>query len=520
MKVRAKTYILIFLFFLFVCWGCEDEIDIAPIGVAQSTIPANENDASGLLTGVYSTLSNLETHTGKSAVWREGWFIQWSVNMQCSDDIYKGGDSHGDQQYLEDLGYFKTGYNQAIDWKWRKMWVGIYRANYAINSIPSIEGLEQSLIDRYVAEAKFLRALFYTELLKNFGDVPMVTEVLGPDDVLPRSSSKAVYETIVEKDLKEAADILPQKGEYGKADMHRATRGAALCLLAKAYLYQEKWQDAYNTAKNVIEEKKYSLEPNFRDIFEIDNPDGVESVFEIAFSGDPSKSSVNQGWAGAPCIGSRNDGSWGWLTPSTDLDREFEEGDPRHPLTIIHNGDTYAEEFGGAPYLITPESSNQPPYQVAYKYYIPKSKRGNYYWKQPYNLQLIRYADLLLMYGEAALRLGKQTDADWAVEQIRARARNMSGDSSVLPQKNNVSIDDIIHERRVELATEGHRFNDLRRWGIAQQVLNALPAKIATYPEADYIGAKGALYQSPRNDLFAIPPSDVERAGWSQNPGY
>jgi len=72
----------------------------------------------------------------------------------------------------------------------------------------------------------------------------------------------------------------------------------------------------------------------------------------------------------------------------------------------------------------------------------------------------------------------------------------------------------------VELATEGHRFYDLKRWGIAQQVLNALPAKIATYPEASYIGSKGALYVSPRNDLFQIPPTDVSRAGWTQNPGY
>ena len=515
---KIKSIILLVLSMTIMA-GCNDLINIESPGITQNAIPRSQDDAIGLVTGCYSIFMDYDQTQGVDN-WVEGWFCQWLVAEQCGDDSYKGGDSHGDFQGEEDLGYFKTGYNFVIDWKWRKMWIGISRCNNAINSIPNVKGINADLSKRLVAEAKFVRAYLYMELLRNFGDLPIITTVITTTDVnQPRVPMKQVYETLVETDLKTAAADLPQKSAYATSDGGRATRGAALSLLAKVYLYEKKWSDAYTTAKTVISEGEYSLESNFRNIFEVNNVNGKESIFEIAYSGNQT---YPFGWVGANAIGSRDDGGWGWLQPSTDLDREFESGDPRHQMTIIHDGDTFVDGWNGQPYPITAVRSNQTPYTASYKFFIPKSKRvANNWLRQNYNLQLIRYADLLLMYGEAALQSGHQSDADWAVEQVRARARNMSvNPTSVLPVKSNIKMSDIIHERRVELAQEGHRFYDLKRWGIAQQVLNALPAKIATYPEGAYIGPKGALYQSPRNDFFAIPTSDLSRAGWTQNPGY
>ncbi|MEN9909029.1 MAG: hypothetical protein RLZZ540_2178 [Bacteroidota bacterium] len=518
-KIYKKQLIFLFFVSFIGLSSCNDLIDISSPGITQDAIPMNQKDAVGLITGCYSTFMDYDQTQGVDN-WVEGYFCQWLVSEECGDDIYKGGDSHGDFQAMEDLGYFKTGYNNVIDWKWRKMWIGIARCNKAIISIPNVPGINVDLSARLVGEAQFLRAYFYMELLRNFGDLPIITTPITAFDVnQPRVAVKDVYEKLVEPDLVAAAAILPQKTAYAAADAGRATRGAALSLLAKAYLYQKKWSNAFTTGKMVIDEGQYNLETNFRDVFEVDNVNGKESIFEIAYSGNQT---YPFGWVGANAIGSRDDINWGWLQPSTDLDREFESGDPRHQMTIIHDGDTFVDGWGGQPYPITALRNNQAPYTASYKYFIPKSKRVSNNWlRQNYNLELIRYADLLLMYGEAALQSGNQVKADWAVEQVRSRARNQSANPSMtLPIKTGVTMNDIIHERRVELATEGHRFYDLKRWGIAQQVLNALPAKIATYPEALYIGAKGALYQSPRNDYFQIPPTDVSRAGWTQNPGY
>ena len=518
-KIYKIQVIFLFVLGFLALSGCNDLIDITSPGITQAAIPTNQTDAVGLVTGCYSTFMDYDQTQGVDN-WVEGWFCQWLVAEECGDDSYKGGDSHGDFQAEEDLGYFKTGYNNIIDWKWRKMWIGIARCNKAITSIPTVQGVDAALAKRLVGEAQFLRAYFYMELVRNFGDVPIITVPVTATDVnQPRVAVKTVYETLIETDLVAAAAVLPQKSAYAAADAGRATRGAALSLLAKAYLYEKKWSSAFTTSQTVITEAQYSLEPNFRNVFEVDNVNGRESIFEVAFSGNQT---YPFGWVGANAIGSRDDASWGWLQPSTNLDREFETGDPRHQMTIIHDGDTFVDGWGGQPYAITALHNNQAPYTASYKFFIPKSKRVSNNWlRQNYNLQLIRYADLLLMYGEAALQSGNQVKADWAVEQVRARARNQSANpATTLLPKSGVTMNDIIHERRVELASEGHRFYDLKRWGIAQQVLNALPAKIATYPEAAYIGAKGALYQSPRNDFFQIPPTDVSRAGWTQNPGY
>ncbi len=496
--------------------GCKKFLD-TPTPGATSNIPPGIPNANALVTGCYATFMDYDQTAGVDN-WVEGWFCQWLVNEECSDDIYKGGDSHGDFQMMEDLGYFRTGYNQAITWKWRKQWIGIARCNNAIQRIPGMANVDKALADRLVAEAKFLRAFFYFELVRDFGDVPIILMPINVDNInQPRKPIKDVYEQVIEKSLTEAAAVLPEKDDAGY-ESGRASKGAALSLLAKAYLYQKKWDLAFSTFDKVVVGNKYQLEPNYRKIFDVSNVNGIESVFEIPYSGNQT---FPFGWVGASALGSRNDGSWGWMQPSTDLEKEFESGDPRLQLTIIRNGDTFVQDYNGNPYPITPEKNNQAPYTAPYKYYIPKSKRQPNQWlSQNYNLQVIRYADVLLMYAESALQSGKGNKAADAVEQVRARARKMATLPGVLPAKATVTMDDIIHERRVELGTENHRFNDLRRWGIAQKVLNALPARIATYPEASYIGQKGALYQSPRNDHFAIPPLDVSKAGWQQNAGY
>lgn len=506
----------LFFFTMLIFADCDNGyIEIPADGqIDITTAFNNENDAIYLVNGCYDVLQ-----------------FNWGVEVPrmlgdlCSDNAWKGGDSPSDQGEFLELMYFTAGTNNKfIQYYWKSYWMGIYRCNLSLQEIPKIEEINNTLRNRLLAEAKFLRAYYYFELVRNFGDLPILTSPISSDEIkMPRQPKKDVYEQLIEKDLIEVATVLPQKSEYSSVDMGRATRGAALSLLTKVYLYEKKWDDAYSTSKTVIEEGEYSLQPNFRNIFDIDYPNSVESIFEVQNSGNQT---YIEG-AGLP-VGTRSraDGGWGWFIPSTNLLLAFEKGDPRKNLTIVSNGDTHVEDHLGEPYKVTP----LPPYRMDYKLYIPKAKRVANEWQHTnYDYKLIRYADLLLMYAESANESSKVTDALWALEQVRARARNMQANPSVLPEVTVTNQSDvreaIRHERRVELAMEFERFYDLVRWGIAKEVLNKFAdfnvnsgLTISEHPEQG--DEKGRLFQTGKHELFAIPVRDVELAGWTNNPGY
>jgi hypothetical protein len=459
----------------------------------------------------------------------------WSMEVPrmlgdlCADNAWKGGDSPGDQGELLELMYFTAGTtNKFVEYAWKQHWIGVYRCNLAIEKIPGIKTMDETLRKRLIAEAKFLRAYYYFELVKNFGDLPIIKAPIAPDAFnQPRAPKKDVYEMLIEPDLLEVAELLPQKDVYSSSDVGRVTRGAALSLLAKTYLYEKKWDKAFNTAQIVIGEGKYGLEPNFRRIFDIENPNGIESIFEVQNSGNQT----NGEGAGLPvACRSRNDGGWGWFVPSTNLLMAFESGDPRKNLTIVSHGDLTVEDKLGIPYSITASASNQAPYRMNYKMYIPVAKRVANEWEHTaYNYKLIRYADLLLMYAEAANESGKTAEAVNTLELVRKRARSMSSDPIILPQvttTDQVQVRNAIRqERRVEFAMEFQRFYDIVRWGIAKEALDGfadfnMNSSLTSAQLPEKGDSKGSLFKVGKHELFAVPARDCQLAGWAQNPGY
>ncbi|MDR0429754.1 MAG: RagB/SusD family nutrient uptake outer membrane protein [Tannerellaceae bacterium] len=506
-----KTYINIFrtaiiCFSVFLC-SCESFIDIPVKGVLTNEAYKTGDDAVMLVTGCYN------------AIHGNNWNIDFPLMFGdwCSDDSWKGGENASDQgEALEVMYFFAGTNNKFIEYIWRIRWMGVYRCNNALKVIPTIE-MDADLKERLIAEAKFLRAYQYFEIVKQFGDLPKITEPITPAEAkLPRENKSIIYSEIIEKDLAEAAAVLPQRDEYEGADIGRATRGAALGFLGKAYLYQKKYQEAYNTFKTVVSEGKYALEKDFLSNWDVDNENNIESIFEIQEDG----SQVYSEGAGLPTLmRSRADNGWGYNLPSTSLLQAFEPGDPRKKLTIIEEGDI----IEGMPYSM---ENVLPPQRTSYKHYIPKAKRMSSEWGQSnYNLRIYRYADLLLMYAEAAVETGDMQTALWALEQVRARARNLSDDSSVLPQvttTNKAEITNAIrHERRIELAMEQTRFWDICRWGIAKQVLTEfVQFNMNINTESDKNDDKGTLFQEGKHELFAIPEKDCAVAGWNNNPGY
>lgn len=508
MKTYSKLLTIGALSGLLLTTGCESFIDVPVEGVlSDESAYKTESNAIEMVTGCYD------------AIHGNSWNIDFPIMFGdwCSDDSWKGGENASDQGEALEVMYFYAGTNNKfVEYAWRVRWMGIYRCNNALQIIPGIE-MDAKLKERLIAEVKFLRGYQYFELIKQFGDLPKITTPISPAEAkVPRESKYVIYSEIIEKDFSEAAAVLPQNDGYDAADVGRATRGAALGYLAKAYLYQKKYQDAYNTFKTVVTEGKYALEKDFLSNWDVDNENNIESVFELQEDG----SQIYDEGAGLPTLmRSRADNGWGYNLPSTSLKNAFEPGDPRLKLTIIEEGDI----IEGEPYSM---ENVLPPKRTSYKHYIPKAKRMSNEWgKSNYNIRVYRYADLLLMYAEAAVGINDMETALWALEEVRGRARNLSSDVDVLPRVTTTDpaalTNAIRHERRVELAMEQTRFWDLCRWGIAKQVLDEFVRFNTTENTAtDKADDKGSLFREGKHEVFAIPEKDCGAAGWDNNPGY
>jgi len=337
-----------------------------------------------------------------------------------------------------------------------------------------------------------------------FGNVPLVENVLAPSEYdLPQSDPSAVWASI-EKDLTEAAAVLPRKSGYAQDDLGRATHGAASALLAKAYLFQNKFADAKAALEAVINSGEYMLVPNFEDNFTTAGENGPESVFEIQYmnasGGNWGRNNANEGTFSNVFQRARGQfEGFGFNIPTQDLvDEFFAEGseDPRLQHTVFRVGDqmgdrgTFTKDAtGGFPHdYYTKKTFNRKDEEAPFG--DPNPNGGS-------NDRVIRYADVLLMHAESAYHTGDEAGAQSSLNEVRARVGldpvSLSGQDL---------LEFIYHERRVELAMEGHRFFDLVRTGRAQNVLGPLGFiegihEIQPIPEFEITKSNGVYQQNP-----------------------
>ncbi|MCR6639094.1 MAG: RagB/SusD family nutrient uptake outer membrane protein [Sporocytophaga sp.] len=426
-----------------------------------------------------------------------------------SDDAIKGGsgtsdipDFHALETFIGNAGL------PALLLPWQRNYTGIYRANLVIERAP-LSNADEATKTRVINEAKFLRAYYHFEQVKMYGDVPLVTKVLGANDYnLGRTPAAEVYKQI-EADLKDAS-ALPQKGGI---ETGRATRGAALALLAKVQMYQTrtdlgKWNEVLTNAESVINSKIYDLEKKYADVHTVAKENGIESIFEIqsntkvgGAAGDNNSdwSLGNEGTFINVMFRGRDNGGWGFNCPSLDLLEEFKKektvdghDDPRLKATIIQDGDSVFNEKYKA-------DINSYPYTGTYcrKYVEPQSLFGLNQSDGPSNYRIIRYADVLLMAAEAANELGMTEKALKYLKEVRDRVN--------MPEVTEVNKDrlrEIIwRERRVELALEGHRFFDIVRQGRAAQIMGKTytfsnAQEVFPVPQAEIDMSKGKIKQT------------------------
>jgi len=503
MKTFAK-YILAFTLLL-VINSCEDFIDIPIQGLQVSdNYFATEEECQRAVYACYESLSPDDW-------WQLDFF--WMVGDVCSDEAFKGNSIEGDQRDFGNLANFNIhSNNEWVEFKWLFTYTTIARCNLVIQKVPDSPASDENK-KLFVAEAKFLRALSYFELVKNFGGVQLIlTQISAGDGAVLRSSQEEIYAQI-EQDLKDAATHLPLKSEQATADIGRATKGAAQAYLAKAYVYQEEWSDAYAYSDSVIRSGEYNLNDAFEDVWSIDNPNGSGSIFEIQHSYDD----VHYIGSALPVLSrSRADGGWGFGTPSSYLEKAM-EGDPRLQWTIIKEGDNVDEDHTS----YNTELSQNESGRINRKYYLTLAERPSKdeHLRSALNHILIRYADLLLLHSESAYHTSDEESAREAVSEVRERV-----ELEAITTSGTNLLQAIYKERQLELAMEGHRYYDLKRTDRLTEVIQDFydyNQNRSTDPY-DAGHSKGSLFQPGVHELFPIPASEITFSDYviEQNPGY
>lgn len=484
--------------------ACSDEfLDEEPLGTSSSaTLFADEAGAIRATNGIYAHLRN----------WDVVGFPYFGILELPSDDADVGS-TPGDGSFprlelINTFTYDPT--TEELNGYWTGTYRGINRCNQVIYNLPDID-MNEDLKARLIAEARFLRAFYYFNLVRAFGEVPIIDKVYtDPEDArnaVPKSSEADIYTFIIE-DLNAAISVLPLKSEYPVSELGRATKGAAQGMLAKVYLFRQDYENAQSNALAVIQSGEYDLYPDYRSLFFPEQENGVESLFEaqIIDREDMAISNEYTKWQGV-----RGQFGWGFNAPTEDLSNAYEEGDPRRTATIFYSGDTL--EGASEPYLLPVDQGAMP--RANKKTMLPLDMHpAGYPGNSPTNYIILRYADILLIYAEAANELGQSAEALMYLNWVRERARG--GNPDVLPDitiTDQATLREIIwHERRVELAMEGQRFFDVIREnkvepGRATEIFHALG-------KTEFDINKHATFPVPQQQIDVSAGTLTQDANW------
>ncbi|MBC3787870.1 RagB/SusD family nutrient uptake outer membrane protein [Spirosoma utsteinense] len=490
--------------------GCDRNLTIVnPNQVTTESFWKTDADALAGVNAVYST-----THRGGISRWMPFYYIIRSDegrSQSPATDIV----NNMDQFLIIDYNY---GNAYAV---WNDNYIGVNRANQVIDNVSTIT-MDATLKQRYLGEAKFLRAMYYYHLVTLFGNVPLVlnTPVVGDK---PTSATIAQVWAQIETDLNEAAAALPTT--YSTADLGRATKGAAYGLLARAYLQQKKYTEALTPLQWLADgegKSVYALVPNYRDNFLISTENNRESVFEWQFQINPAEftdddsqtpnqnygTSVSQ-FFGPSGIGWSDGEAQRWVTrefnertttgardPRLEASFLFDSTDVRGPAFSPIYGQTFLQRYG---------ADNKRVWFRKFQNDHWKNEEG---YRSPNNWRYIRYADVLLMYAEALNATGKTTQAYAYVDQVRQRA-GLARLSVAKPGLTQAQfLTQLKHERVTELSGEGWRWNDLARWGdLGPEIANRDPAF------STFVRGKSELLPIPQLDRDLNP-------NLVQNPNY
>ncbi|MFK7905418.1 MAG: RagB/SusD family nutrient uptake outer membrane protein [Chitinophagales bacterium] len=502
-KIISNKYTILFLAILLFNGCSKDFLELEPRGTRLETnFYQTEEEIFQALVSAYDVLQWNGTN---------GWTMKMGLLNTASDECFAGGSDASDQPSWVAYDNFTLDANLGPQsGLWNKGFTGIYRANLVLQKVGEAGGLSETFKARTIAEAKFLRAYYYFDLVRFFGNAPLITNVLSADEIYTQTQNPAseIY-TQIEQDLQDAKGTFDLPSTLPPDELGRITQGAVAALLGKVILYQNdesRMSEAGTIFEEVINSGVYALEPNFANIFRQDNEFGIESVFEIQYSGNQ-----RGGWDN---FGNGTEGNYDvqfmgmrdYVGPSYSVGYGFcpvseklvtaLQNDPRLEHTIIDANE-----------LLDQGASYSPGYQDT-GYFIRKyaglqqdqATDGEVALNWAYNYREIRLADVLLMAAEAFSRAGNDDSAKEYLNRVRQRA----GVSNLFTISGAALLEAIYTERQLELATEGHRFFDLVRTGRATAELGELG------------------FTANKNEVLPVPQSeiDISEGNLIQNAGY
>jgi starch-binding outer membrane protein, SusD/RagB family len=448
---------------------------------------------------------------------------------------------------------------QRFRGEWAFYYGGIKSCNLFLENVDKNTTLSDAVKTRMKAEVRFVRASHHFNLMKWWGDVPLLSKDPTPEEaqVVSRSPKADVLKFVIDE-LDAAAAALPKREDYAAADNGRITKGAALALKARALLYEgNRMAEVVTICEQIMGGSvgNYALANNYSNLFSNAGVNKTTNESILALQYVP----LNRMWADhfdfVPIsVGARTGG----MSPTQELVDDYimlngkgikETGsgydennpyvgrDPRLTATVAYDGYVWNDKNGTQTIYIKPGST--PSGQSAANEYSTAGQGSatGYYWRKYFdpqfmpgiasglNIHLIRYAEVLMMYAEAKESLGQMTAAIWdnTIKPIRQRAGFT--DANALNYPGAAGIRDIIRrERRAEFVLEGLRIDDIRRWKTAETVLNGW-AHGARYdnPAIDngYIRAQLRTFSASKHYLWPIPPSERDlNKNLTQNPGY
>jgi starch-binding outer membrane protein, SusD/RagB family len=479
-----KIFLLSMLFLALVNWSCKKELELTPHQIYYDNFYRTSSDALNAVNSVYDVLGSVSQYSS----------YLWLIQDIAADDCNSRA-TLNDPNIHQFNSYDLDPNNNYLAKIWQASYLGISRANVVMEKVPAIE-MDSALRQRVLGEAKFLRGLYYFNLVRLFGEIPLMTQPvtsnLGSEEIYPAKSPVADIYNQIKKDFRDASAALPA-AYTSPGDKGRATKGAALGLLSKVFLTLKEWDSAYLTAKEVIDLDVYDLHADFAANFKETNKNGKESVFEVQFYKNSTLENSQMVISGLPSLPGIFSAGVEIMLPTEDLLSSFEEGDHRYEATFF-------DEY----WSVTFEPHIWKYWdQIAYKPQNTSQSGADF--------MVMRYSEVLLIYAEALNEAnnGPTIEAYDAINQVRVRARN--GVADVLPDLSGLDKDSfrlaVLNERRHEFVNEGQRWYDLVRMG-----------KLIEYVKR----AKGDQ-ANPQdfNTVFPIPQRELDLdSHLQQNPGY
>jgi starch-binding outer membrane protein, SusD/RagB family len=482
--MKNIPFIAIFFLLLLGAISCKKELDLTPHKIYYDNFYQTDADAIAAVNAVYDVLGSVNQYSNNL------WLIQDIGSDDCN-----ARETINDPNLQEFNTYNIKPTNIYLGNLWQGSYLGISKANVVIEKVAAIK-MDTTTRERIIAEAKFLRGLFYFNLVRLFGEVPLITvpvsSNLGDEEVyLSKSSVADVYSQII-TDLSQAAAKLPAK-YTNTNDLGRATSGAAWGILSKVYLTTEQWSEAQFSAARVIESKVYGLNADYITNFKEANKNGKESVFEVQFYKKENSECSQMVISGLPSIPGLFSAGTETMLPTQDLISSFEAGDHRFEVTFFDHYWYYTFD----PHIWKYWD------QVAYKPAATSASGADFF--------VMRYSEILLIYAEALNEAngGPTADAYTAINLVRARARN--GKPDVLPDLAGLDQEGfrtaVLNERRHEFVNEGHRWFDLVRTGNLVEFVKRAKGSNTNPTEINYV--------------FPIPQRELDNnKNLLQNEGY